>query len=325
MANHSLTMKKLHNLIVYIVAGKSKRFIADALQVSRHTIDNYLGKLKDEIGEDLTLLLSWDEESLNRLVNPQKAPDTQQVLELLFPDYEKELSKVGVTRLILWERYCLTTPNAINYSQFCYYFRQWKTSQKVSMHLEHKAGDKLFIDFAGKKLFLTDAQTGEITWVEIFLAVLGCSQLTYCQAVYSQKKADFLLALANSLTFFGGVPQAIVPDNLKSAVTKTHPYEPDLNESIEDFASHYQTVIYPARSRKPKDKALVERTVGILYSRVYAMLEGQAFFPLGSLNEAIFQKVNDHNLKPFQGREDSRQSRFNDLERSTLIPLPTTR
>ena len=325
MANHSFSMKKLHNLIIHHIAGKSKRFIADAIQVSRHTIDNYLGYLKAEIGDDLSPLLSWDEASLKRLVSPQKDPDTQQSLELLFPDYEKELSKVGMTRLILWERYCLTTPNAINYSQFCNYFRQWQASQKVSMHLEHKAGDKLFIDFAGKKLFLTDPQTGEITWVEIFLAVLGCSQLTYCQAVYSQKKSDFLLALANSLTFFGGVPQAIVPDNLKSAVTKTHPYEPDLNESIEDFASHYQTVIYPARSRKPKDKALVERTVGILYSRVYAMLEGQVFFSLGSLNEAIFQKVNEHNIKPFQGREDSRQSRFDNLERTTLTPLPTTR
>ena len=178
MANHSLSMKKLHTLIVYHIAGKSKRFIADAFQVSRHTINNYLGYLKAEIGQDLSPLLSWDEVSLNRLVSPQKAPDTQQTLELLFPDYDKELSKVGMTRLILWERYCLITPKAINYSQFCYYFRQWKASQKVSMHLEHKAGDKLFIDFAGKKLFLTDPQTGEITWVEIFLAVLGCSQLT---------------------------------------------------------------------------------------------------------------------------------------------------
>lgn len=205
MANHSLSMKKLHNLIVHHVAGKSKRFIADALQVSRHTIDNYLGYLKAEIGDDLSPLLSWDEASLKRLVSPQKDPDTQQVLESLFPSYEQELSKVGMTRLILWERYCLITPNAINYSQFCNYFRQWQVSQKVSMHFEHRAGDKLFIDFAGKKLFITDPQTGEITWVEIFIAVLGCSQLTYCQAVHSQKKADFLLALANSLTFFGAV------------------------------------------------------------------------------------------------------------------------
>jgi transposase len=325
MANLLLSMSKLHTLISLYVSGKPKRHIALSIGVSRNTVDNYLGFLKAEVGEDLSSLLSWDEEALYRLINHRTDPTTQQILNDLFPTYEQELSKVGMTRLILWERYCLKHSLAVSYSRFCHYLREWQSSQKVSMHLEHKAGDKLFIDFAGKKLFLTDPQTGEITWVEVFLAVLGCSQLTYCQAVYSQKKADFLLALANSLTFFGGVPQAIVPDNLKSAVTKTHPYEPDLNQSIEDFASHYQTVIYPARSRKPKDKALVERTVGILYSRVYAMLEGQVFFSLGSLNEAIFQKVNDHNLKPFQGRIDSRQNRFDELERITLTPLPTTR
>ena len=325
MANHSLSMKKLHTLISHIIAGKSKRSISVMLKVSRHTIDNYLCYLKAEIGEDLSPLLSWDEESLNRLVTRQNDSNTQQSLELLFPEYEKELSKVGMTRMILWERYCLSTTTAINYSRFCHYFRLWQSAQKVTMHLEHKAGDKLFIDFAGKKLFLTDPKTGEITWVEIFLAVLGCSQLTYCQAVYTQKKADFLLALANSLTFFGGVPQAIVPDNLKSAVTKTHPYEPNLNESIEDFATHYQTVIYPARSRRPKDKALVEKTVGILYSRVYAMLEGQVFFSLTSLNEAIHQKVNEHNIKIFQGRDESRQTRFDELDSPALMPLPSTR
>ena len=182
----------------------------------------------------------------------------------------------------------------------------------------------------GKKLCLTDSQTGECTEVEVFLAVLGCSQLTFCQAVHSQKKADFFMALANALRFFGGVPQAIVPDKrnaarLKSAVKKAHRYEPDLNESIEDFANHYQTVIYPTRSRKPKDKSLVEKTVSILYSRVYAALDGQVFFSLASLNEAIHQKVQEHNQKAFQGRKESRQNRFDDLERAFLMPLPNLR
>lgn len=325
MANHSLSMQKLHNLVVHHVAGKSKRFIAQALGVSRHTIDNYLGFLKGEIGEDLRPLLTWSEESLNRLVTHKEEPSSQQIVELLFPDYQKELNKVGMTRMILWQRYCSANTNAVNYSRFCHYFSQWQSAQKVSMHIEHRAGDRLFIDFAGKKLSLTDPKTGECTEVEVFIAVLGCSQMTYCQAVYSQKKADFLLALANALTFFGGVPQAIVPDNLKAAVTKTHPYEPDLNQSIEDFASHYQTVIYPARSRKPQDKALVERTVGILYSRVYVMLAEQVFFSLTALNEAIHQKVHDHNQQFFQGKKESRQNRFDELDRPALMPLPTTR
>jgi transposase len=325
MANHRISMKQLHKFIKYHLAGRSKRSIAEELRVSRHTIDNYLGYLKASVGEDLSCLLSWTEASLHQLVKQQDSPSTLQELELLFPGYVKELQKVGITRMILWEKYCLTTINAVNYSRFCYYFRQWQSGQKVTMHIEHKAGDKLYIDFAGEKLHIIDPQTSEKQAVEVFVATLGCSQYTYCQAVYSQKKADFLLALANTLTYFGGVPQAIVPDNLKSAVTKPNRYEPDLNESIEDFAAHYETSIYPARSGKPKDKALVERTVGILYSRIYAPINEQSFFSLSQLNDAIWQQLEIHNQMSFQGKNDTRKSLFDELERPILKSLPTTR
>lgn len=325
MANHRISMKQLQKFIKYYLSGRSKRSIAAELQVSRHTIDNYLGYLKASVGEDLSCLLSWTEEALHQLVKQQDAPSTLQELEKLFPIYAKELQKVGVTRLLLWEKYCLTTSNAVNYSRFCYYFRLWQSSQKVTMHIEHKAGDKLYIDFAGEKLYITDPQSGQKQAVEVFIATLGCSQYTYCQAVYSQKKADFLLALANALTYFGGVPQAIVPDNLKSAVTKADRYEPDLNESIEDFAAHYDTCIFPARSRKPKDKALVERTIGILYTRIYAPINEQIFFSLSQLNEAIRQRLEIHNQMSFQSKNDSRKSLFEELERSVLKALPATR
>jgi transposase len=325
MANHRISMKQLQKFIKYHLSGRSKRSIAEELQVSRHTIDNYLGYLKASVGEDLSCLLSWTEESLHQLVKQQDTPSTLQELELLFPSYAKELQKVGVTRLLLWEKYCLTTSNAVNYSRFCYYYRLWQCSQKVTMHIEHKAGDKLYIDFAGEKLYIIDPQSGEKQAVEVFIATLGCSQYTYCQAVYSQKKADFLLALANALTYFGGVPQAIVPDNLKSAVTKPDRYEPDLNESIEDFASHYNTCIFPARSRKPKDKALVERTVGILYTRIYVPINEQNFSSLSQLNEAIRQRLEIHNQMSFQSKDDSRKSLFEELERSVLKELPATR
>lgn len=325
MANHRISMKQLQKFIKYYLSGRSKRSIAAELQVSRHTIDNYLGYLKASVGEDLSCLLSWTEESLYQLVKQQDAPSTLQELEKLFPIYTKELQKVGVTRLLLWEKYCLTTSNAVNYSRFCYYFRLWQSSQKVTMHIEHKAGDKLYIDFAGEKLYITDPQSGEKQAVEVFIATLGCSQYTYCQAVYSQKKSDFLLALANALSYFGGVPQAIVPDNLKPAVTKPDRYEPDLNESIEDFAAHYDTCIFPARSRKPKDKALVERTVGILYTRIYAPINEQIFFSLSQLNEAIRQRLEIHNQMSFQSKNDSRKSLFEELERSVLKALPATR
>jgi transposase len=325
MANNRIRMRQLQQLVLHRVQGKSKRWIARSLGLSRKTVDSYLGYLHSEIGADLSDLLSWDEESLARLVKPSEESGSYQVLQKLFPIYEKELQKVGVTRLMLWEKYCQSTANAINYSRFCYHFRKWSSSQKVVMHIEHKAGDKFYIDFAGEHLYLTDPQTGQKQAVEVFIGVLGCSQYTYCQAVYSQKKADFLLALSNSMTYLGGVPQAIVPDNLKSAVVKANRYEPDLTESIEDFAAHYQTVIYPARSRHPRDKALVERTVGILYSRIYAFINENKYSSLAQLNEAIRERLVLHNQAPFQGKNESRQSLFEELEREILSLLPTNR
>ena len=316
-------MSKLHTLISHYVSGKPKRHIALSIGVSRNTVDNYLGFLKAEVGEDLSPLLSWDEEALYRLVNHRVNPTTQQILNDLFPTYEQELSKVGMTRLILWERYCLKHSLAVSYSRFCHYLREWQSSQKVSMHLEHKAGDKLFIDFAGKKLFLTDPQTGEITWVEVFLAVLGCSQLTYCQAVYSQKKADFLLALANSLTFFGGVTQAIVPDNLKSAVNKASSYEPTVNENFKAFADHYGVAILPARSRKPQDKAHVENMVKLSYQKIYANLPEKDLAPLPELNKQIWQHLVTLNDALLTGKERSRTDQWL-MELSSLQPLPAT-
>jgi transposase len=325
IANHRITMKQLQKLIEYQISGKSKRWIAQSLGLSRNTVDNYLGYFRSEVGQDLSSLLNWSEEALYRLVKKSDLPTSFEALNLLFPLYAKELQKVGVTRMMLWEKHCLTTKNTVNYSRFCHYFRHWQSAQKVTMHIEHKAGDKLYIDFAGEKLYITDPQSGEKQAVEVFIATLGCSQYSYCQAVYSQKKADFLLALANALTYFGGVPQAIVPDNLKSAVTKPDRYEPDLNESIEDFASHYSTCIFPARSRKPKDKSLVERTVGILYTRIYAPINEQSFSSLSQLNEAIRQRLEIHNQMDFQGKNDSRKSLFEELERPVLKELPATR
>jgi transposase len=142
---------------------------------------------------------------------------------------EKELTRPGVTRYTLWLEYKAAHPEGYQYVQFCYHYRQWTQQQKASLHLEHKAGDKLFVDFAGKKLYLTNPKTGAVELVEVFVAILGCSQLTFAKAVKSQRKEDFIGCLVDTLTFLGGVLQAIAPDNLKAAVTKAHRYEPELN------------------------------------------------------------------------------------------------
>lgn len=152
---------------------------------------------------------------------------------------------------------------------------------------------------------------------------MACSQLTYVEALPNQKKVCFLAALANSLAYFEGVPQAIVPDNMKTAVKRADRYEPELNESLEHFAAHYGTCIYPARSGKPRDKALVEKAVQLTYERIYAPLRNQVFSSLSALNETILIQLKQHNDMLFQGKDYSRRSRFEAIERETLLPLPT--
>jgi transposase len=193
------------------------------------------------------------------------------------------------------------------------------------MRMEHKAGDKLYVDFAGQKLTIVDKQTGEIQEVEIFVAILGASQLTYVEAVMSQQKEDFIGACESALHFYGGVPLAIVPDNLKSAVTKSSKYEPTLNESFADFAQHYGTIILPARAYKPRDKALVENAVRIVYTRIYAKLRNNVYFTLEEINLAILSALEEHNKAHLRGRNYSRIQQFEEIERSTLLPLPALR
>ncbi len=193
------------------------------------------------------------------------------------------------------------------------------------MHMIHKAGDKMYVDFTGEKLYIVDKETGEIIAVEVFVAILGASQLTYVEATASQKKEDFIMACENALHYFQGVPSAIVPDNLKSAVTKSSKYEPTVNETFADFAEHYQTAILPARAYHPRDKALVEGAVKIVYSRIYTAIDNKTFFSIEELNHAIGQELVVYNGKLITGRNFSRREQFEEVERAALMPLPLFR
>lgn len=192
------------------------------------------------------------------------------------------------------------------------------------MVLQHKPGEKLFIDFAGKKLSYINKETGEIVECQVFVACLPHSDYSFAMAVHSQGIDDFIYALTCCLNEIGGVPQALVPDNLKAAIIKANKYEPTVNRVLEDFANHYQTTVSPARVRKPKDKALVENQVKLIYSRVYAKLRNQQFFDLHSLNKAISQKVKEHNQTRMQQKGYCRQEKFLSDEKHTLKPLPAT-
>ena len=238
---------------------------------------------------------------------------------------DKELKRKGVTRILLWQKYKVTHPNGIGRSQFNRYFALWKAQVNPTMHMEHKAGDKLYVDFAGEKLSIVDKQTGEIQQVEVFVAILGASQLTYVEAVMSQQKEDFIGACESALYYYGGVPAAIVPDNLKSAVIKSSKYEPVLNEAFADFAEHYSTTILPARAYRPRDKALVENAVRIIYTRIYAKLRDTIYFTLEELNVAILLALKEHNNLLLTGRNYSRMQQFDEIERGALAPLPPLR
>ena len=225
----------------------------------------------------------------------------------------------------IWEEYRQEQPDGYSYSQFCYHFQVWRDGDEVTMHIEHKVGDKLFVDFAGKKLTVSEPHRAVRREVESFVAVLGASQLGYLEAVETQQKADLIAASGGALDYIGGVPAAIVPDCLKSAVTKADPYEPDLNRAYAAFARHYGMVVLPARSRKPKDKALVEQTVRLMYQRVYAKLRDRTFYSIDELNAAIRPLVDAHNATRFQRLPYSRRELFDRIERDALQPLPAER
>jgi len=314
-----MTVKKIAQMVL---TGESRRKIAEGLGISRNTVKKYLYKIqKTGMSLEEFLLLS-DKEIHQIMEEPPKEIDKLKELKKLFPYIEKELRRVGVTRWLLWEEYKRDHPGGYSYTQFCYHYQQWSKKGEVTLHFEHKAGDKLFVDYAGKKLSIVNRVTGDVIWVEVFVAVLGASQLTYVEATPSQKKEDFIASMTRALAYFGGVPCAIVPDNLKSAVTTPDKYEPEINESFADFGVHYHTHILATRSRKPRDKALVGKTVSIIYSRIYAPLRNRVFYSLSELNGAIKDLLEEHNRINFKGRDYSREEIFLSIEKEALNPLP---
>jgi transposase len=323
MANQIITMNKLKKLLKLCLEGKSLREISRLTGMSRNTIYKYKDLLDCHPLSYKELLKLTDKELYSIVLPPatEERADLR-VLYGLFPVMEEQLKRTGVTKFLLWEKYKTHNPDGLQYSRFCEHFNRYLKSQQVSYVLDHKAGDKLMVDFAGKKLYLTDPQTGELIAVEFFVAVLPCSGYTYAEACLSQQTPDFLGCLSRCLSFIQGVPLAIVTDNLKPAVTRASRYDPQINNSMSDFADHYDTVVLPTRARKPKDKALVESAVNILYTRIYAPLYDQAFFSLQELNEAIRKLLNRHNEMLFQKKDSSRKEQFEKIEFQSLKPLP---
>jgi len=323
MPNKLISMQKLRQLLRLHSQGNGSKAIASYLGMSRTTVKKYLSRLKGS-GVDLEGVFSLSDKDLSSLLQdrtPLPANKRKEELAQLLPIYFKRLKRKGVTRKMLYEEYRQKYPDGYGISRFCDYLTQYQSANNIVMHLEHKAGDKLYIDFAGKRLSLIDKESGEAVPVEVFVAILPCSQLTYVEAVSSQRKEDLILACEHTLQYIEGVPQVIVPDNLKAAVTKSSKYEAIINDDFADFANHYGCSVIPARAYKPRDKALVEGAVKLIYRSIYLRLDGRVFHDLMTLNSAIRVALEVHNNAPFSGRSYSRRDQFEEIERLTLRPL----
>jgi transposase len=326
MKNKRISMDKIREILrLHKELNLSCRKISAALAISKTAVSQYISEFR-ACGIDYPSICNLTDSKLSELLSAKKKKcQKYQKLELLFCYFAKELKRKGVTLKTLWEEYIKANPGGYSYSRTTWHYRVWKQASQATMHIEHKAGDKTFVDFAGEKLSLVDRKTGEIRQAEVFVAILGASQLTYVEATETQKSQDFIRANENAFAKFGGVTAAIVPDNLKSAVTNPNKYEPDINPEYDDFARHYGTVILPGRSGKSKDKALVEGAVRIAYQRIFAPLRNYIFYSIDELNEAIQDLTDKHNSIPFQKLKISRYDLFLQIEKDQLKPLPLAR
>jgi transposase len=326
MANKSISMSKIRQILRLYGQGQSKLAIYRLTGVSRNTLKKYI-KDYERLHLNMIEVEEMSDHDLNELFTQfkpyqKRLSDKAKILYSLFPEIDKQLRQKGITLQMMWEAYIKERPDGLRSSQFGYYYAHWKQQVNPVMHIEHKAGDKLYVDYAGEKLHLADIETGELLPVEVFVAILGCSQLTYVEASYSQQKDDLIDSSERALHFIGGVPEAIVTDNLKSAVTKSSKYEAEINRDFADFADHYSMSVLPTRAYKPRDKSLVEGAVKIIYTRIYSKLRTKVFHTLESLNTAIFEALDEHNNKLLKGRPYSRRMQFEEIERNCLNPLP---
>jgi len=332
MTNKLIIMSKVRTIIKLYTEGVSKRSIGKRTGLPRNSVKKYIGlflasgksveeleKLSDTALEQMFLFMA----PRNHIEDDPKFKS----LEEFFPKMEKALKSRGNTKEKLWQQYIAQHPDGYRLTQFKSYYLSWLKVRNPVMHIEHKAGEKMYVDYAGEKLlvFDPDPDVEDTIAAEVFVAILGASQLTYVEATYSQTKEDFITSCENALHYFGGVPNAIVTDNLKAAVTRSNRYEPTLNEAFKDFVSHYSMAALPAAPYKPKYKALVEGAVKLIYRSIYSVLKGKVYSQMESLNLAIKDALEEHNNRPMNGRPYSRRQLFEDTERKMLNPLPEKR
>lgn len=316
-------MHKIREILrLHHEAHLSQHQIAASLRLSVGVVNKYLQRAQQaHLKWPLPAIL--DDQGLK-----QKLKGTKPVVPLRYaePDYpliHLELKRKGVTLQLLWQEYQAKADGPVySYAQYCALYRQWRERQRLALRQVHKAGDKLFLDYAGSTLDILDPDTERVRPAYLFVAVLGASNYTYVEATWDQSLPNWIASQVRAFQFFGGVPALLVPDNLKAAVNKACRYEPDINSTYADMAAHYGTAVLPARPYKPKDKAKVEGAVLLVQRWILARLRHQTFIGLAELNAAIAHWLVALNERPFKRLPGCRYSQFLALDRPALRPLP---
>ena len=290
------TMRQIRDVLRLVLRDNvSRRTAALSLSVPRTSVN-------DLVTRALAAQITWevanelDDTQLEaRLFHPARKEATRPQPD--FTKVKRELAKKGVTLQLLWLEYLEQHPGGYGYSQFCLLYRTWRRHLNVTMRQDHKAAEKLFIDFPGLTIPIYDERTLEVSFeAELFVSVLGASSYLYVEALRSQELIHWVAAHVHAFSFYGGTSEILVPDNLRSAVTKAHRYEPDINATYAEMAEHYGAVVIPARPYKPRDKAKVEAGVQLVERWIIARLRHRHFTSLGELNDVILdlvERVND--------------------------------
>lgn len=326
MPNERLTMRKIREILrLHYDCKLSHREIATSCLVSRSTVSQYIHRAQ-AAGLAWPVPADCDDEQLEKLLFPTCAGRPKTTAPMPdFADMHAKLRHKGMTLALLWERYKTDNPDGFQYSHFCDLYREWEKRVDVVMRQMHRAGEKLFSDFAGSTLAVTNPDTGEVRPAHIFVATLGASNYTYAEAFWAENCEAWCMGHANAFVYIGGVTEKIVPDNPRSVIDKPSPYEPDVHADFQYMASFFGAAVIPARVKKPRDKAKVEAGVKVATMWIIAALRDRTFFSLAELNSAIWELLEKLNNRPFKKMPGSRRSVFDQVDKPALKPLPSCR
>ena len=317
-------MRKIRDVLrLHFESKLSNRQIADALRISKTSVFNIMDRFKEsEITWPIPQEMSDTELEAN-IYSGKPLKGKEDIL----PDFEyihEELTRPHMTLELLWNEYSQNNPDGLGRSSFYRHYQKYRKGLSISMKVIHKGGDKVFVDYSGDGLQYYNRETGKWVETEFFVSSWGASSYSYAEGTESQNGQDWVKSHIRAVQYFGCVPNAFVPDNLKSGVTKANFYEPDINALYGKFAEHYDTAILPARVRKPKDKPVVESNVLHMQRFIFGRLRNRTFFSLADLNEAVWEALELYNDRPMQQYKKSRSERFELLDKPYAKPLPSS-